>query len=314
MSKTWDKVFEDFKYYMKMQKNFSANTVEAYCKDCQRFIDFLENNYPDIEPKEVSVEQIEKFIDSIITFKAKDNEDKMLKAVSQTRVIQSLRAMFRFMLITDIIDKDISQLVITPRLDKTLPTILEDNEIRKMIASIDVSTFIGYRNRLIIELLYATGLRVSEMVNLKIEDINFKEEFLDIIGKGNKERYVPIAHRVLQDMKLYLTDYREQQKINPKYRDYIFLSQKRGTKLTRQYINKMLNQVALQAGIDKKIHPHILRHSFATQLLRGGANILAIKEMMGHATIKSTEVYINLNTKDLRKTLKKYHPLYNKQD
>ena len=310
MIATWYKVLEDFKFYMRMERNFSVNTSLAYYADCKRFVDFINNKYPNIEPSNIETKHIDDFLESIIDFKDKNDEERILKATSQTRIIQSIRAYFKFMLLTDKIKKDISKLVVTPRLPQKLPVILEDSEIKKMMASIDVSTYFGYRNRLTIEFLYATGLRVSEFVNLKLQNIYFKEEILDIIGKGDKERYVPIAAKVLKDLDIYLKEYRSKIDINPKYKDYVFISQKRGTKLTRQFINKMLNETAANAGIDKKIHPHILRHSFATELIRGGANLIAVKEMMGHATIKSTEVYINLDTQDLKRTLIKCHPFY----
>lgn len=306
----WRGLLDDFKYYMSMEKNLSINTVSAYLTDNARFVDFIEQSYKDLEPKKIELTHINKFIESISIFKGRNKEEKLLKATSQTRIIQSLRAFFKYMVITDTIDKDISKLIITPKQEQKLPVVLDNEEIMQIINSIDVSDFKGFRNRLTVEFLYATGLRVSEFVNLKLENIKFKEEYLDIIGKGNKERFVPIATKVVKDLEIYITQYRNNISINPKSRDYVFVSQKQGKKLTRQFINKMLNEVTLQTGINKKIHPHTLRHSFATELIRSGANLMAVKEMMGHATIRSTEVYINLKTQDLQETLQKYHPFY----
>lgn len=306
----WRGLLDDFKYYMSMERNLSINTVSAYLTDNARFVDFIEQSYKDLEPKKIELNHINKFIESISIVKGRNKEEKLLKATSQTRIIQSLRAFFKYMVITDTIDKDISKLIITPKQEQKLPIVLDNEEIMQIINSIDVSDFKGFRNRLTVEFLYATGLRVSEFVNLKLENIKFKEEYLDIIGKGNKERFVPIATKVVKDLEIYITQYRNNISINPKSRDYVFISQKQGKKLTRQFINKMLNEVTLQAGINKKIHPHTLRHSFATELIRSGANLMAVKEMMGHATIRSTEVYINLKTQDLQETLQKYHPFY----
>lgn len=179
-----------------------------------------------------------------------------------------------------------------------------------MMKVVDVSTNHGFRNRLIIAMLYATGMRVSELVNLKLSDINYKEEYLDIIGKGNKERFIPIDKKVLNDLKVYINKYRVLQKVKEEDKNYVFLSEKRGERLTRQFIFKMLREVASQAGIKKTVHPHIFRHSFATEMIRAGANLVVVKEILGHTSIASTEIYINLKTSDLRKTLQEYHPFF----
>ncbi|MBO6118469.1 MAG: tyrosine-type recombinase/integrase [Bacteroidales bacterium] len=306
----FDGYLEDFKYFLSVERSVSNNTTAAYMIDCGRFCEFLKDNYPDISPKEITPQIINGFLDSIILFTDRSEEERLLKATSLTRIIQSIRAFFRFLILTDVIDKDVSQLIITPKAEIKLPVILEQSEIFAMMDAVDTSTGFGVRNRLTIEFLYATGLRVSEFVNLKTENINLKDEYLDIIGKGNKERYVPVAKKVLDDLTYYTDNYRSKIDIKPKDRDYVFISERRKGKMTRQAVNKMLNETALKAGITKKIHPHILRHSFATELIRSGASLIAVKEMMGHASVRSTEIYVNLNTKDLKETLQKYHPFY----
>ncbi|MBR1627603.1 MAG: tyrosine-type recombinase/integrase, partial [Bacteroidales bacterium] len=271
---------------------------------------FTSASYPDVSLKDITLEHINVFLDSVVKFKDRNEEEKIMKSASLLRNIQSIRAFFKFLILSDIIERDVSQLIETPKLEQNLPDILENNEVFAMMDSIKSNDFIGFRNRLTIELLYATGLRVSEFINLKLENINIKEEYLDIIGKGDKERFIPIAKKVLDDLLVYINKYRNSRPIKPKYKDYVFLSYKRGEKMTRQFVNKMLNETAIAARITKKIHPHILRHSFATELIRSGASLIAVKEMMGHASVRSTEIYINLKTEDLKKTLQNYHPFY----
>ncbi len=306
------KYLEQFKYFLKVERSLSDNTTIAYMCDCERFCNFLSTEYPDKEFEDITPQIIDEFLQTILVFKDKNKEEKLLKATSQTRIIQSLRAFFKFLVFSDVLQKDISRLVITPKLEQKLPVILEEKEIFAMMNAIDTSTSYGYRNWLSIEFLYATGLRVSEFINLKLDNINFKQRYLDIIGKGDKERFVPIATNVLNDLKKYIKNYRSKVNIQPKSRDYVFVSHTRGSKMTRQAINKMLNEAALKAGIKKKIHPHILRHSFATELIRNGANLVAVKEMLGHSCITATEIYINLKTDDLRHTLQDHHPFYEK--
>ncbi|MDO5760932.1 MAG: tyrosine-type recombinase/integrase [Bacteroidota bacterium] len=312
MNKEWAKQIENFRYYLTLERSFSNNTVESYLMDCQKLVTFLNNKYPNVSPKEVDIQILNEFVGQLEKKEGKDEEERLLRSSTQTRIIQGIRALFKFLMLTDVIERNPSEHIITPYIDKKIPEILERSEIQRMMKAIDVSTAYGFRNRLTIELLYSTGMRVSEFINLKLSDIHYTEEYLDIIGKGNKERYIPIDARVLADLKLYIDQYRVHQKQVGEYTDFVFLSEKRGTKLTRQFIFSMLKKTAEMAGIDKKVHPHILRHSFATELIRGGANILAVKEIMGHSSITSTEVYVNLNILDIKKTLYNYHPFFQK--
>lgn len=310
MNKDWAKQIENFRYYLTLERSFSNNTVESYFMDCQKLITFLEDKYPDLTPKEVSLQILNEFVEQLGKKSKAGEEERLLRSSTQTRIIQGIRALFKFLLMTDVIEQNPADHIITPYIDKKMPEILERSEIKQMMDVIDVSTAYGFRNRLTIELLYSTGMRVSEFINLRLSDIHYNEEYLDIIGKGNKERFIPIDGKVLQDLKLYIDRYRVHQKNMEEYTDFVFLSEKRGKKLTRQFIFTMLKKTAERAGIHKKVHPHILRHSFATELIRGGANIMAVKEIMGHTSITSTEVYVNLNVLDVKKTLYAYHPFF----
>ncbi|MBQ7985565.1 MAG: tyrosine-type recombinase/integrase [Bacteroidales bacterium] len=308
----WQKLTEEFRYYLKIERSLSINTQEAYLTDCRRFALFMQEKYPDVTPQDILPLHADAFVNSLLVFKGKDDETKLLQAASQMRIIQSLRAFFKYLLVTDVIQRDIGRLLDVPKLPQKLPEILSDSEIRRMIDAIDASTYFGYRNKTIIELMYATGLRVSELVNLKFENIVFNEEYLIIKGKGDKVRYVPAARKVLDGLKVYIDKYRSDIEVKPKANDYVFISYKLKSKMTRQFVNKMLNETALKAGISKKIHPHILRHSFATELIRSGANLIAVKEMLGHSSVRTTEVYINLKTSDLTAMMEKCHPFYRK--
>ncbi len=310
--KEWNKHIENFRYYLKLERSFSDNTIESYLMDCQKLFSFLEENYPNITPQNINTKILNEFVIQLEKKKGGDQEERLLRSTSQTRIIQGIRAFFKFLILSDVIQKNPTEHIVTPYIDKKIPKILEREEIKRMMEAIDVSTALGFRNRLTIELLYSTGMRVSEFINLKLSDIHHKEEYLDIIGKGNKERYIPIDKRVLNDLMFYINKYRVHQKISDGFENFVFLSEKLGKKLTRQFIFLMLKKTALTAGVDKKVHPHILRHSFATELIRGGANIVAVKEIMGHTSITSTEIYINLNALDIKNTLYNYHPFFQK--
>lgn len=312
MNSNLNKYYDDFMYYMTMERSFSKNTIESYLLDCQRFFDFMEKNYPNVTVETIETKHFDDFLTKI-TKKIGDNEEeKLLKATTKRRIIEGIRAFFKYLIVADVINKNPTELIVTPRLEQRLPIVLSNEEIERMIATFDVSTYSGYRNRLTIEVLYATGLRVSEFVNLKLSNIIEKENVLNVIGKGDKQRYIPIIDSALEHLMTYINEYRSQINIKQKYKDYVFINQKRGTTLTRQFIFNIIKQSAIDANIDKKIHPHILRHSFATELIKGGANIIAVKEMMGHQSVRSTEIYINLSTKELRNTLFTCHPFYNK--
>ena len=295
----WESYLNDFKSYILFERSLSTNTLEAYLRDCKKLFTFMHENYPEISINTIELHHLEEFLWQL-----------NLKNSSNRRTISGIRAFFKFLVMTDQITKNPCELIETSRLDKLLPVVLHHQEVLKMIEVIDKSTYHGFRDSVIIEVLYACGLRISELLNLKKGNIYYKYEYIKVIGKGNKERLVPIGEKALKLLRLYIRNHRSKlQKIDPKHEDYIFLNH-RGKKLTRQYVFQAIKDIAKKEEIKKNIHPHILRHSFATALIKGGANLIAVKEMMGHSSVVSTEIYTHLDTLHLRETLMLYHPHY----
>lgn len=295
----WEEYLDEFKSYILFVRSLSINTFEAYQRDCAKFFNFMNENYPEINIHTVEVKHLEEFLWQI-----------NLKNSSARRIISGIKAYFKFLVLTDRLDNNPCELLETSRIEKLLPVVLSHEEIQKMLSVIDKSTYHGFRDSVIIEVLYACGLRISELLNLKKGDIYFKHEYIKVLGKGNKERLVPIGEKALQLLDLYIRNHRSKlKKIDQKYKDIVFLN-RRGRKLTRQYVFLAIKTAAQQAEIKKNIHPHILRHSFASALVKGGANLIVVKEMMGHASVVSTEIYTHLDTTHLRETLMLYHPHY----
>ena len=295
----WEEYLDEFKSYILFVRSLSINTFEAYQRDCAKFFNFMNENYPGINIHTVELKHLEEFLWQI-----------NLKNSSARRIISGIKAYFKFLVLTDRLDNNPCELLETSRIEKLLPVVLSHEEIQKMLSVIDKSTYHGFRDSVIIEVLYACGLRISELLNLKKGDIYFKHEYIKVLGKGNKERLVPIGEKALQLLDLYIRNHRSKlKKIDQKCKDIVFLN-RRGRKLTRQYVFLAIKTAAQQAEIKKNIHPHILRHSFASALIQGGANLIVVKEMMGHASIVSTEIYTHLDTIHLRETLMLYHPHY----
>jgi integrase/recombinase XerD len=295
----WEEYLDEFKSYILFVRSLSINTFEAYQRDCAKFFNFMNENYPEINIHTVELKHLEEFLWQI-----------NLKNSSTRRIISGIKAYFKFLVLTDRLDNNPCELLETSRIEKLLPVVLSHEEIQKMLSVIDKSTYHGFRDSVIIEVLYACGLRISELLNLKKGDIYFKHEYIKVLGKGNKERLVPIGEKALQLLDLYIRNHRSKlKKIDQKCKDIVFLN-RRGRKLTRQYVFLAIKTAAQQAEIKKNIHPHILRHSFASALVKGGANLIVVKEMMGHASVVSTEIYTHLDTIHLRETLMLYHPHY----
>lgn len=295
----WEEYLDEFKSYILFVRSLSINTFEAYQRDCAKFFNFMNENYPEINIHTVELKHLEEFLWQI-----------NLKNSSARRIISGIKAYFKFLVLTDRLDNNPCELLETSRIEKLLPVVLSHEEIQKMLSVIDKSTYHGFRDSVIIEVLYACGLRISELLNLKKGDIYFKHEYIKVLGKGNKERLVPIGEKALQLLDLYIRNHRSKlKKIDQKCKDIVFLN-RRGKQLTRQYVFLAIKTAAQQAEIKKNIHPHILRHSFASALVKGGANLIVVKEMMGHASIVSTEIYTHLDTTHLRETLMLYHPHY----
>lgn len=304
----WDGYLKGFKSYLIIERAFSENTKDAYIRDCERLLFFLKKTFPNITPKELKYKHIQNFLKTIQAPK----EDKVLKISTQKRLIAGIRAFYKYLLIENIVETDPTELIELPRLDQKLPIVLSNDEIIKMFSVIDKSTYRGQWMNLMLEILYGAGLRISELLDLTISNIYWKQELIKVIGKGDKERWIPLNKQALRQMKLFIENSRTQISIKKGNEDVIFLNQ-RGGKLTRMAAHQAIKEIALKAGIEKNIHPHTLRHSFATELILGGADIIVIRELMGHASVRSTEIYTHLNTQHLKDTILAYHPLYNKK-
>lgn len=293
----WDEYIRDFLMFLRFEKSLSRNSVIAYEKDIHQMRKFITENHNGIYPSQVSTDQISHFLQSLASVSER----------SQMRKLSAIKTFYNFLLTENLIDKNPASLVTGPRPGRKLPVVLEVEEINQMLSCIDLSLPVGQRNRTIIEVLYGSGLRVSELVEMKIDDIFFEEEFLKITGKGNKQRLVPIGNEALKQLNLYLKNYR--QKILPArgFENYVFLNG-RGKNLSRVMIFMIVKQLAAKAGISKNISPHTFRHSFATHLVEGGADLRAVQDMLGHESITTTEIYTHLDRQYLRENLISYHP------
>ena len=282
--------------YLKLERNYSPNTIEAYSHDIDYLLNFLRGEQLGVE--DVRLEHLETFAATIHEFG--------VSATSQARILSGVRSFFRFLVLDGVLRDDPSELLESPSVGEHLPEVLSTEEIDRMEAAIDLSKWEGQRNRAIIEVLFSCGLRVSELVALKFSDVFAEEKFLRIVGKGDKERLVPISDTALNEIKLWLFD-RNLMKIKPGEQDYVFLN-RRGAHLTRTMILIMIKRTAEEAGITKTVSPHTLRHSFATALLQGGANLRAIQEMLGHENIKTTQIYTHIDITTLREEILLHHP------
>lgn len=290
---------QSFKNYLKLERSLSGNSIEAYIGDLNKLFQYFESNSQEPNIKEINHNDLKLFITWI-------NELGMLPS-TQARVISGLKAFFSFLLLEEVILDDPSELLEAPRLSRTLPDTLNTYEIDALINSIDASKPEGMRNKAIIEVLYGCGLRVSELVNLKISDVYEESEFIKIIGKGNKERLIPIGSNALKYVNIYLQEVRVHTKIKKGFENYIFLN-RTGTSLSRISIFTIIKSLAEKTGLKKSISPHTFRHSFATHLIEGGADLRAVQEMLGHSSITTTEIYTHLDRDYLRGVIREAHP------
>ncbi|MDY3337587.1 site-specific tyrosine recombinase XerD [Riemerella anatipestifer] len=298
----WNERIQDFANALKFEKNLSNNTIDAYTRDIKKLQYFAENKLNDTSALDISYEQIQEYLYQ----RSKNYTNER----SQSRWISSIKAFFKFLHEDELRADNPARLLETPKLGLYLPDTLSFEEIESLIEAIDKTTSLGKRNHTIIETLYGCGLRVSELVELKISNLNFEEEFIIVDGKGGKTRLVPLAQYTAKLIKDYLLEVRSEIKINPKHSDILFLN-RRGSKLTRVMVFIIIKDLALQANIKKNISPHTFRHSFATHLLKNGADLRYIQEMLGHSSITTTEIYTHLDNEDLRETIMKYHPRNN---
>ena len=297
----WHIYKKGFKAYLQLEKSLSENSVEAYIHDLDKLTQYLAFSYSDIKPGEVKLQHLEKFIQWI--------GELGMTPSSQSRIISGLRNFYKYCLQEQISKTDPTALLETPKLIKHLPDVLTFSEIETISNSIDVSTNEGARNKAIIETLYSCGLRVSELVNLRLSCLYFDVGYLRIIGKGDKERLVPVGIPAIKYINIYRQNIRVHVPVIPGNEDILFLN-RRGRKLSRVMIFMIIKNAAKQAGITKTISPHTFRHSFATHLVEGGADLRAVQEMLGHESITTTEIYTHLNREYLRETLQLFHPSY----
>ncbi len=295
----WLPYINGFKAYLKLEKSLSANTIAAYLNDVQKFTLFEETHLKKASPSDISISELQAFI--------KEINELGLGARSQARIISGIKAFFKFMILEGIISDDPASLLEGPRPGRKLPDTLSVNEIDLIVNVIDMSTAEGERNKAIIETIYGCGLRVSELVNMKITDIFVKERYVRVIGKGNKERFVPIGTAALKHIGIYLENSRKQLAAKRNDEDILFLN-RRGGRLSRTMIFLIVKDLGEKAGIRKKISPHTFRHSFATHLVEGGADLRAVQEMLGHESIITTEIYTHLDREYLKSTIQLYHP------
>ena len=295
----WEAYKKGFKAYLQLEKSLSDNSVEAYLCDIEKLTQFLQLNNTLKTPAELELNDIQYFVKWI--------GELGMTASSQARIISGLRSFYKYCLMERITAKDPTALLEAPKLKRALPDVLSFAEIERIIAATDLSTPEGGRNKAILETMYSCGLRVSELVSLKISQLYLDVGFIRVIGKGDKERLVPIGTDAIKYIKIYKEDIRVHIPVKPGQEDILFLN-RRGSKMTRVMIFLIIKKLAKKAGIGKNISPHTFRHSFATHLVEGGADLRAVQEMLGHESITTTEIYTHLDREYLRDTLQRFHP------
>jgi len=296
MTKQGDEIAKRYKTYLRLEKGLSNNSVEAYLTDLDKLDNFIESE--GLRYEEVTYDHLQQFVAQL--------RDIGIHPRSQARIISGIKSFYRFLSLDGYINKDPTELLEMPKIGLHLPEVLSVREIDSILDSIDLSQPEGQRNRAMLEVLYSCGLRVSELITLRFSDVYFEEGFIKVEGKGSKQRLVPISDRAIQEIKKYLYD-RNNVKVKKGYEDVLFLS-RRGTGLSRIMVFHVIKVQAELAGITKNISPHTFRHSFATHLLEGGANLRAIQEMLGHKQITTTEIYTNIDREFLRKEILEHHP------
>ena len=296
---TWDEKIKDFEHFLKFERNFSDNTLDAYLRDIRKLRDYAEFELENVGPLEITYENIQEYLFQL--------SKKKFSERTQARWISSIKAFFKYLLDDEVRSDNPATLLEGPKLGLYLPDTLSFDDVDKIINAIDVSNDLGKRNKCMIEVLYGCGLRVSELIDLKISNINFKELYLKVEGKGDKTRYVPLAKFTAKLIKEYISEVRSKYKINKKCEDILFLNS-RGSAMSREIVFIIIKELTEKAGINKKISPHTFRHSFATHLLQNGADLRYIQEMLGHSSITTTEIYTHLKNEELRDVILNYHP------
>src|SRR5687767_2463804 len=298
----WELQIKHFDNYLKLERSLSKNSIEAYLRDVNKLRQFMEMKHPSVNAQRLSAKHLQGFLQYI-------NELGM-SAYSQARILSGIKAFYKYLLFEELIEKDPTTLIEGPKLGRKLPDTLSYPEIEKLLEAIDLSKPEGGRNRAMLEVLYSSGLRVSELVELKLNNVYADIGFLRVIGKGNKERLVPIGRDALKYIKIYIDEIRGRSPHKPPqkgFESYVFLN-RNGKKLTREMVFMIIKALASQIGLNKSISPHTFRHSFATHLIEGGADLRAVQEMLGHESITTTEIYTHLDRDYLRQVIQEFHP------
>ncbi|GAB1309308.1 site-specific tyrosine recombinase XerD [Urechidicola sp. KH5] len=294
----WHQSAHDYELYLKIERGLSQNSIESYLNDIHKFIGFLEANEISKSPNKINDEEVQQFIYEVA---------KVVAPRTQARIISGLRSFFDYLIFENYRETNPTDLIEAPKIGRKLPDTLSTNEIDVLIGAIDLSHPQGERNRAMLETLYSCGLRVSELINLQLSDLFFEEGFIRVIGKGNKQRFVPINTYTQKYINQYINLIRTHHQPKKGFEDYLFLN-RRGKGLTRNMVFTIIKDLTIKTGIHKKISPHTFRHSFATHLLERGADLRAIQQMLGHESITTTEIYVHVDRSHLRKVLEQYHP------
>ncbi|HRG69365.1 MAG TPA: site-specific tyrosine recombinase XerD [Saprospiraceae bacterium] len=296
----WHSAQEGFASYLKLERSMSKHSVDAYMRDLNKLQYFAESKNPMLRPELIQMDDVEDFLSWLQQFNLEER--------SQARILSGIKAFYKYLLIEELIEKNPTELIEGPKLKRSIPDVLHIEEIDAIIASVDLSKEYGHRDKAILETLYSCGLRVSELIELLCSNVYEEETIIKVIGKGNKERLIPIGQEALNQIKLYKISYRNSLPVVKGYEDHLFLN-RFGKKLSRTLIFQLVKQNVSKAGIKKQISPHTFRHSFASHLVEGGANLRAVQEMLGHESISTTEIYTHLDLNYLRETVLQFHPM-----
>lgn len=300
----WNSYIKGYASYLKLERSLSGNSIEAYEHDVEKLVQFLEVKKLELSPKQIELSHLREFLNW--------TNELGMSARTQARVISGIKSFYKYLLVESILDNDPTTLLEAPRLGRKLPEVMSIEEINALIEGIDLSKAEGTRNKAMLETLYSSGLRVSELVNLKISNLFPQEGFLKVVGKGNKERIIPIGRVALKMIDIYLSKVRSHQSPAKEDVDTLFLNN-RGKKLTRVMVFTIIKRLAIQVNLNKKISPHTFRHSFATHLIDGGADLRAVQDMLGHESITTTEIYTHLDREYLRDAILQFHPRAHKR-
>lgn len=300
----WKTYINGFKAFLQLEKGLSKNSVDAYINDVLKLKSYLDDQNLSLSINQITDEHIFGLLKQI--------NDLELSAATQARILSGLKSFFSYLELEEIIDFDPTELIQAPKIGRKLPDVLSKEDVDSLISAIDLSTNEGHRNQAILETLYGCGMRVSELINLQISNTYFNDSFVKVIGKGNKERLIPINDNAIKSIKIYIEHYRNHLNIKKGHEDFVFLN-RRGAQLTRVMIFTIIKRLAVIAQINKNISPHTFRHSFATHLVNAGANLRAVQEMLGHESITTTEIYTHLDREYLRQEIIQHHPRVNKK-